>query len=61
MVKADGGIIWLRDFVAVDALKGVPVTIRGFMFDISDTKEDEETERLRPRTDDPDKAPNLVD
>ena len=61
MVKADGGIIWLRDFVGVDALNAVPVTIRGFMFDISDTKEDEETERRRPRTHDPDKTPNLMD
>ena len=52
---------WLRDFVGVDALNGVPVTIRGFMFDISDTKEDEETERRRHRTHDPGKTPNLVD
>jgi PAS domain S-box-containing protein len=61
MVKADGGTIWLRDFVGVDALNGVPVTIRGFMFDISDTKEDEEAERLRPRAPDPDETPNLVE
>ena len=61
MVKEDGGIIWLRDFVGVDALNGVPVTIRGFMFDISDTKEDEETEGPRSRTHDPDEKTNLVE
>ena len=67
MVKEDGGVIWLRDFVGVDSLNGVPVTIRGFMFDISDTKledeeteEDEETDRFRPRTHGPDNPTNLL-
>ena len=48
MVKKDGGVVWLRDFVGVDSLNGVPVTIRGFMFDISDTMQDEETRRFPP-------------
>ena len=39
MVKKDGGTLWLRDFVSVDSLKGLPVTLKGVMFDISDIKE----------------------
>jgi len=39
MVKKDGGVLWLRDFVSVDSLKGLPVTLKGVMFDISDIKE----------------------
>jgi hypothetical protein len=39
MVKKDGGTLWLRDFVNVDYLNGVPVTLRGVMFDISDIEE----------------------
>ena len=41
MTKKEGGFIWLRDFVRVDSLDGVPVTLRGFMFDISSLDEDE--------------------
>ena len=41
MTKKGGGFIWLRDFVRVDSLDGVPVTLRGFMFDISDLAEEE--------------------
>jgi PAS domain S-box-containing protein len=39
MVKKDGGTLWLRDFVSVDSLNGLPVTLKGIMFDISDIKE----------------------
>jgi hypothetical protein len=39
MVKKDGGALWLRDFVSVDYLNGVPVTLKGVMFDISDIEE----------------------
>ena len=39
MVKKDGGAVWLRDFVSVDYLSGVPVTLKGVMFDISDIEE----------------------
>ena len=39
MVKKDGGTLWLRDFISVDSLDGVPVTLKGIMFDISDIKE----------------------
>ena len=39
MVKKDGGTLWLRDFVSVDHLNGVPVTLKGVMFDISDIEE----------------------
>ena len=39
MVKKDGGALWLRDFVSVDYLNGVPVTLKGIMFDISDIEE----------------------
>ena len=39
MVKKDGGTLWLRDFVSVDYLNGVPVTLKGVMFDISDIEE----------------------
>jgi len=39
MVKKDGGTLWLRDFVSVDSLKGLPVTLKGVMFDISDIEE----------------------
>ena len=39
MVKKDGKTLWLRDFVSVDYLNGVPVTLKGIMFDISDIEE----------------------
>ena len=39
MVKKDGGALWLRDFVSVDYLNGVPVTLKGVMFDISDIEQ----------------------
>ena len=39
MVKEDGETLWLRDFVSVDHLNGVPVTLKGIMFDISDVEE----------------------
>ncbi len=39
MVKKGGGTLWLRDFVSEDHLNGVPVTLKGVMFDISDIEE----------------------
>ncbi len=39
MVKKDDETLWLRDFVSLDHLKGVPVTLKGVMFDISDIEE----------------------
>ncbi len=65
MTKKGGGFIWLRDFVRVDSLRGVPVTLRGFMFDISDLDEDEAGSEHRPHKRDPsyggsDKEPHWV-
>ncbi len=39
MVKADGNAIWLRDIVNVDIKDGVPQILRGFMIDITATKQ----------------------
>lgn len=36
--KKDGTFVWLRDVVAVEMKSGKPVTLRGFMFDITDRK-----------------------
>jgi len=54
MTKKGGGFIWLRDFVRVDSLDGVPVTLRGFMFDISELDEDEAGGGHAPLKMDPD-------
>ena len=43
MIKADGETAWLRDVVNVDSVRGEPIILRGFMFDISDLKEAQET------------------
>ena len=39
IISADGETVWFRDVVAVDSVRGVPIVLRGFMFDISDVKE----------------------
>lgn len=44
-MKKSGGYIWLRDEVAVIMEDGDPVKIRGFMTDITELKEREETIR----------------
>ena len=49
MVKKDGGTFWLRDFVSVDHLNGVPVTLKGVMFDISDIAEDRKKAEKRSK------------
>ncbi|MGF1935258.1 MAG: PAS domain S-box protein [Nostoc sp. ChiQUE02] len=49
MLAADGRIVWLRDVVSVVQEAGTPTTLRGFMFDITDLKQVEETLRLRER------------
>ena len=54
MTKKGGGFIWLRDFVRVDSLDGVPVTLRGFMFDISELDENEAGSEHSPHKKDPD-------
>jgi len=54
MTKKGGGFIWLRDFVRVDSLDGVPVTLRGFMFDISELDKDEAGGGHPPHKKDPD-------
>ncbi|MBD2296088.1 PAS domain S-box protein [Anabaena sphaerica FACHB-251] len=46
---ADGRIIWLRDIVNVVQEEGIPIILRGFMFDITDLKLVEETLKLRER------------
>lgn len=38
MMSADGDVVWIRDFVGVEFADGVPVTIRGFMLDITEEK-----------------------
>ncbi|MBE8986992.1 PAS domain S-box protein [Nostoc sp. LEGE 12450] len=49
MLAADGRVVWLRDVVSVVEEAGTPTMLRGFMFDISDLKQVEETLRLRER------------
>ncbi|HEY9804081.1 MAG TPA: PAS domain S-box protein [Leptolyngbyaceae cyanobacterium] len=49
MLAADGTVVWLRDIVNVVQVDGIPVMLRGFMFDITDLKQVEETLRLRER------------
>ncbi|MFQ5993294.1 MAG: PAS domain S-box protein, partial [Nitrospiraceae bacterium] len=38
MLAADGRIVWVHDIVTVASVNGVPETLRGFMFDISERK-----------------------
>jgi PAS domain S-box-containing protein len=49
MLAADGRVVWLRDVVSVVEEAGTPTMLRGFMFDITDLKQVEETLRLRER------------
>ncbi len=53
MIKADGETAWLRDVVGVESLRGDPIILRGFMFDISALKEAlEEVDELKQRLQD---------
>ncbi len=38
MVKADGGIVWIKDLVSVITEKGKPTVLRGVMIDVSVSK-----------------------
>ncbi|MBE8997998.1 PAS domain S-box protein [Nostoc sp. LEGE 12447] len=49
MLAADGRVVWLRDVVRVVEEAETPTTLKGFMFDISDLKQIEETLRLKER------------
>lgn len=49
MLAADGRVVWLRDVVSVVEEAGTPTMLRGFMFDITDLKQAEDTLRLRER------------
>ncbi|MBC1223048.1 PAS domain S-box protein [Nostoc sp. UCD121] len=49
MLAADGRVVWLRDVVRVVEEAEIPTTLKGFMFDISDLKQTEETLRLKER------------
>ncbi len=40
-IKDNGGIVWLRDHVHVEVVDGKPDTLRGFLTDITDRKNDE--------------------
>ena len=42
MIKADGETAWIRDVVTVEFVRGEPIILRGFMFDISDLKKAQE-------------------
>ncbi|MEH2084089.1 MAG: PAS domain S-box protein [Nostoc sp.] len=49
MLAADGRVVWLRNIVSVVEEAGTAIRLRGFMFDITDLKQVEETLRLRER------------
>ncbi|MEH1866158.1 MAG: PAS domain S-box protein [Nostoc sp.] len=49
MLAADGRVVWLRDVVRVVEEAETPTTLKGFMFDISDLKQIEETLRLKEK------------
>ena len=38
MVRSDGGVIWIKDVVAVERENGVPVTLRGFLIDVTEER-----------------------
>ncbi|MFK5914904.1 MAG: PAS domain S-box protein [Woeseiaceae bacterium] len=45
-IKKDGTLIWMRDSVQVITKDGVPVVLRGFIFDITKQKEESELQNL---------------
>ncbi len=42
MISSTGSAVWLHDLVSVETENGVPVTLRGFMIDITERKQAEE-------------------
>ncbi len=44
-LKKDGGVIWVRDVVSVALQDDLPVTTRGFMFDVTERRKAEEALR----------------
>ncbi|MEH2163336.1 MAG: PAS domain S-box protein [Nostoc sp.] len=46
MLAADGRVVWLREVVSVVEEAETPMRLKGFMFDITDLKQVEETLRL---------------
>ena len=50
MLAADDSIVWIHELVSVNSVEGEPVTLRGFMFDITNRQRaDEEARELRER------------
>ena len=47
MISSTGSVVWLHDLVSVESENGTPVTLRGFMVDITERKQAEETLRAR--------------
>jgi PAS domain S-box-containing protein len=46
MIRADGGVVWLRDIVSITAVDGRPAILHGVMVDITERKQfQEELER----------------
>jgi len=45
MISSTGSIVWLHDLVCVESENGVPVKLRGFMFDVTERKQAEEALR----------------
>ncbi len=44
--KPDGSYLWVREVVTVEMKKDVPVMLRGYMLDVTQKKEDEETQLI---------------
>ncbi|MFN6461704.1 MAG: PAS domain S-box protein [Nostoc sp. DedVER02] len=49
MLAADGRVVWLREVVTVVEPAETPMTLKGFMFDITNLRQVEETLRLKER------------
>ncbi|MEH2193522.1 MAG: response regulator [Nostoc sp.] len=49
MLAADGRVVWLREVVSVVEEAETQMTLKGFMFDITDLKQVEETLRFREK------------
>jgi PAS domain S-box-containing protein len=49
MIAADGQVVWVQDIVSVTSIDGEPVTLRGFLIDVTDRKRTE-AELVRSRT-----------
>ena len=43
MIAKDGHIVWIHDMITVQRQCGKPVSVRGFMIDVSERKQSEET------------------